>query len=124
MMTFACNMFKEPFPKHDDPKYGFNSIFFSNILHDWDDETCRKLCEKAYDALPSNGSILIHEALFNENFDGPLEVALFSFHMFSVCSGHQYAFSELKELLNSCGFIDIGVIPTFGIYSIVHARKK
>jgi len=116
-------MFKDPFPQHDDPDYGYNAIFLSNILHDWDQETSKKLCQKAFDALPSKGTILIHEALFNETFDGPLEVAYFSFHMFAVTSGHQYSFSELKEMLTSCGFVDIGIIPTFGIYSVVHARK-
>ena len=62
-------MFKDPFPQHDDPNYGFNSIFLSNILHDWDQETSKKLCQKAFDALPSKGIILIHEALFNETFN-------------------------------------------------------
>ena len=124
MLTYPCNMFQEPFPNHNDPTYSYNAIFLSNILHDWDIARCKVLCQKAFDALPRKGSILIHEALFNDNYDGPLEVALFSFHMFSLTSGHQFSFNELKEMLKSCGFSEIGVIHSFGVYSIVHAKKE
>lgn len=41
VLTYSCNMFKEPFPKHNDPKFGYQAIFLSQILHDWDDKTCQ-----------------------------------------------------------------------------------
>jgi len=92
------------FPKHDDPKYGYQAVFYSNIFHDWNDEKCKYLAKKTYDSLPKNGWILLHEALLNEDGNGPLITAFLSFTMLTETEGKQFTFFELKELLTEAGF--------------------
>ena len=41
-------MFKEPFPANNDPKYGYQAMFYSNIFHDWSEEKCKYLAKKTY----------------------------------------------------------------------------
>lgn len=111
VVTYPGNMFKEEYPLHSDPKYGYEGVFFSNIFHDWSETKCKYLAKKTYDALPENGMIFLHEALLNEDGNGPLITACFSFHMFMVTEGKQFTFTELKTLLNEAGFK--GIIKRF-----------
>lgn len=97
-------MFKEPFPANNDPKYGYQAMFYSNIFHDWSEEKCKYLSKKTYDSLPENGVILLHEALLNEDGNGPLITAFLSFQMFLVTEGKQFTFNELEKILNEAGF--------------------
>ena len=41
----AVDLFREPWPK------GHDALFFSNVFHDWDFETCDWLAAQAFDAL-------------------------------------------------------------------------
>lgn len=120
--TYPCNMFTEKFPLHDDIKYGYDSILLSNILHDWSIDKCELLCKKVYEALPDNGVVLVHENLLDD-IGGPLLAALNSFDMFVSSPGKQFTFNEIKEMLIKSGFNHIGLIPTYGIYSVVYSKK-
>ena len=99
-------------------------MFFSNIFHDWSESKCKYLAKKSFDSLPQNGIILIHEALLNDDGNGPLEAAYLSFKMFMGTEGKQFTFSELKLLLSEVGYTDIGVIPTYGMFSVVYGKKN
>jgi hypothetical protein len=123
VLTYSCDMFKEPFPNHDDTKYGYQAIFFSQILHDWDDKTCQDLCNKAYYSLPNNGYIIIHEALLDDDGNGPLITALLSFDFFLTSKGKQFKYSEIEKFLLNAGFVDIKVEKTYGLFSIVYGKK-
>jgi hypothetical protein len=121
--AYACDMFSEPFPSYDHSTYGYQAIFMSNILHDWSEKTCSFLLKKSFDALPTNGYILISEALFNDDRNGPLWAAYMSFHMFVYADGKQFTFGELKALLNDAGFVDVSHEPLHGNFSLIYARK-
>jgi len=115
--THPGDMFRDPLPT------GYDAILFGNIFHNWDAETCRLLAQKAYDALPPGGTILLHEMLLNENKDGPLTVACFSVSMLLHEKGKQYTFSELKRFLEAAGFGEVSAVPAAGYYSLVSGRK-
>lgn len=123
VLTYELDMFREPFPLCTDEKYGYNGIFLSQIVHDWDEKTDGTLLKKCFDSLPSNGYIFIHEALLNEEGSGPLVVALYSFDMFIMSKGKQYKLSEIRKMLIACGFENIESIKAYGLYSFVTARK-
>lgn len=124
VVTYPCNMFVDPFPKYDDKRYGFDTVLLSNILHDWGEDKRVELLKKIYNALPTNGTVLIHEALLNDTEDGPLESVFMSFHMFVVTKGKQFTFAELKDLLSKCGFKDVQFqVETGDVHSVVSARK-
>lgn len=113
----TVDMFRQPWPR------GYDAIFFSNIFHDWDFDTCAMLTRKAYEALPSGGRILLHEMLLDDTHDGPSTAVAFSFYMLLSTKGQQFTAAELRTLLSDAGFSNVGVVAAHGYYSIVSAEK-
>lgn len=116
--TTALNMFGDPWPM------GYDAIFFSNIWHDWNFRTCAWLAERAYEALPRGGRIMLHEMLLDDGGVGPPTAAAFSMLMLLATQGQQFTFGELKGLLEQAGFRDIETRHTAGYYSITTGYKR
>ena len=116
--TLAVNMFREPWPK------GYDAVFFSNIWHDWNFRTCAWLAARAYEALPPGGRIMLHEALLDDDGNGPPPIAAFSMLMLLATQGQQFTFAELKALLEDAGFEDIETLQTASYYSITTGYKR
>jgi cyclopropane fatty-acyl-phospholipid synthase-like methyltransferase len=114
--TVAVDMFREPWPE------GCDALFFSNVWHDWNFETCAWLAEQSFNALPSGGRIYLHEMLLNDDGCGPLTAASFSMLMLNT-QGQQFTFPELKRLLEGAGFVGVETRQTSVYYSLVSARK-
>ncbi|MBV9324440.1 MAG: hypothetical protein JO352_11685 [Chloroflexi bacterium] len=115
--TLALNMFFEPWPE------GYDAVFFSCVLHDWDLEHRTELIQRAYAALPAGGRIFIHEMLLTDAGDGPLAPALYSLSMRIGTLGKQFTASELRTALESAGFGQVTVTNTFGDFSVVSGQK-
>lgn len=115
--TAVANMFKDPWPA------GHDAAFFSNIYHDWDRPDCMHLTRKTFDALPQGGRIFIHELLLADTKDAPLPAITDSMVMMLFTAGKQRTFGEFDSILSEAGFRDVQVVPTYGYYSVVHARK-
>jgi hypothetical protein len=115
--TVAVDMFRHAWPR------GYDAMFFSNIFHDWDADTNLFLAQRAFEALPSGGRIVLHEMLLAEDGSGPITTASFSMLMLFGTQGHQYTFGELRRILTSAGFGDIDSRETYGYYSVVSGRK-
>ena len=99
--TVAVDMFREPWPT------GYDALFFSNVYHDWDFETCDWLSAHAFDALPSGGRIMLHEMLLDDDGDGPVTAASFSMLMLLGTQGQQFTLPELKRMLEGTGFTNV-----------------
>ena len=115
--AIAVDMFREAWPD------GYDAMFFSNILHDWNFDTCASLLAKAYDRLPQGGRIYIHETLLDDDGNGPVPAVAFSVVMLIGTQGQQFTFPELAQLLTNAGFKDIDVQPTYSYYSLITAYK-
>lgn len=116
--TAACNMFTENWPT------GPDAHFFANVFHDWSAETNKLLARKSFDALPSGGRIFLSEVLMDDDGTGPWHAAAFSLLMLVGTLGKQYSLPELREILESAGFIRIEAVRTGGgYYSLVSAEK-
>jgi cyclopropane fatty-acyl-phospholipid synthase-like methyltransferase len=116
--THKANMFTQDWPR------GHDAHFFSNIFHDWSDETCRLLARKSFEALPAGGRILLHEILMDDDGCGPWQAAAFSLLMLMGTKGRQFTLPELRQFLEAAGFVDIEAVRTGGgYYSLVSARK-
>ncbi len=115
--TAAVDMFREDWPQ------GYDALFFSNIFHDWNEDTNAVLAKKSFDALPSGGRIFLHEMLMNDNEDGPLTTASFSMLMLRGTKGKQYTLRELGGILEGAGFAGVAATQTSPYYSVVSARK-
>lgn len=112
-----ANMFTDPWPP------GHDAVFFSNIFHDWDEQSCRRLVKNSREALPTGGRIYIYETLLNEAKDGPLHSALYSMDMIYFTKGKQFTKSELVRLLHEGGFRGISVTKSFSYWSLISARR-
>jgi len=116
--TTAMNMFRDAWPN------GYDAIFFSNIWHDWNFRTCAWLAERAYEALPRGGRIMLHEMLLDDDGAGPATTAAFSMLMLLATQGQQFTFGEIKGLLEQAGFRDVETTQTAGYYSITTGYKR
>lgn len=117
--TIPKDMFREDWPTGMD----IDAVFFSNIFHDWNFETCEWLASKAFDLLPSGGCVLLHEMLLDDDGNGPLHAVAFSLLMAMATQGQQFTFQQLRHILEQAGFIDISVQPSHGYYSLVRGFK-
>ena len=115
--TLAVDMFRQEWPR------GYDAIFFSNVFHDWDFETCSWLARQTYEALPAGGRIYLHEMLLDDDGNGPLTTASFSMLMLLGTQGQQFTLPELQSILGGAGFEPVGARHTYGYYSLVTARK-
>ncbi len=114
--THVADMWNDPFPEAD-------LHFYSYIFHDWPPDKCRILSRKSFDALPSGGRIVVHEALYNNQKTGPFAAGAYSMIMLGWTTGRQYSGKEISEMLAEAGFVGIQIKPTFGFMSIVTGRK-
>ncbi|MCB5424291.1 methyltransferase [Altererythrobacter sp. CC-YST694] len=116
--TTAVNMFEQEWPR------GADGHFFSNVFHDWTEETNITLARKSFAALPSGGRIFLNEILMDDDYTGPYQAAAFSLLMLIGTLGKQYSLAELREILEEAGFVDVEAQRTGGgYYSLVSARK-
>ncbi len=115
--TLPLNMFFEAWPT------GYDAMFFSCVLHDWNLEQRTHLIRNAFAALPSGGRIYIHEMLLNDVGDGPPGPALFSVNMRIGTAGKQFSAPELRRALEGEGFREVSVQNTYAYFSLVSARR-
>jgi acetylserotonin N-methyltransferase len=115
--TIAADMFRMRWPE------GYDALFLSNIVHDWDFETTAWLARRAFEALPTGGRVLIHEMLLADDGAGPATTAGFSMHML-LTKGQQYTCAELRTVLEGVGFSAVTTLPTYGYYSVVTAYRR
>jgi len=115
--TCAANMFDDLWP------LGCDAVLLSNILHDWDRASCLQLARKSLAVLPPGGHLYVHEVLLEDGKDWPLAATTFSLLMLIAMRGQQYSAPGLASLLREAGFGEITVIPAYGYYSLVCARK-
>lgn len=92
------DMFSGPWPAAE-------VVLFSNVLHDWDFPEVRLLLEKAAQALPSGGLLVIHDAFVRDDKTGPLPVAEYSALLMNITQGKCYSPAEYGAMLGGSGFV-------------------
>lgn len=115
--THPADMFRNPWPD------GYDAVFMSNVFHDWRPETCLGLARRAFNALPSGGTINLHEVLLNDDGSGPRVAAAYAVLMAMGTQGQQFTFTQLQELLTEAGFADIDCRATSPVHSVVRGHK-
>jgi len=87
------DFFKEPLP------VGSDAILLSMILHDWTPEKDRMILRKCFEALPSDGALIVSELMMNDEKTGPPPAALMSLNMLIECEGRNYTCAEYMAWL-------------------------
>jgi 3-hydroxy-5-methyl-1-naphthoate 3-O-methyltransferase len=111
------DMMTAPFPAAPD------AHLYSNVLHDWDVPVVRKLLRKSFDALPSGGIVVIHDAFLNAAKTGPLHVAEYSVLLMHSSEGRCYSVAEMEEYLSDAGFAAVDYVPGAAVRGVVTGTK-
>lgn len=114
--TIGLDMFQQDWPS------GFDAVFLSDIFHDWPEDINQLLAGKAFDILPSEGRIFLHEVLL-EPGDKRKTPAFYNVAMANTTAGKQYSAQELAGILEHAGFTAVEVEPANAYYSLISARK-
>lgn len=111
----------------DDPSAsfgtGYDLVLISNVLHiEGPEENCA-LLQKVWNAM-TTGSVLIHEAIIDENRITPPDRALFALNMLvNTERGNTYTINEMTSWLEEVGFIEVHFVDCFINPSLLVAHK-
>lgn len=77
----------------------------SNTLQDWPPEGVVQILRKIHDALEPDGTILVHQEFFEDDWSGSTRAV---FHAFLLGrDGWQPAYGEMEPLMTAAGFVDL-----------------
>ena len=111
------NFFQDALPKAD-------VLSMGHILHDWNLEEKKLLINKAYDALPDGGALIIFEALIDDERKENVFGLLMSLNMLiELPGGFDYTGADCTAWLKEAGFRDIRVEYLVGPDSMVIGIK-
>jgi cyclopropane fatty-acyl-phospholipid synthase-like methyltransferase len=111
------DFFKEPLPSAD-------VITMGHILHDWNLEEKRMLLEKAYQALPEGGALIVFEALIDDERRQNTFGLLMSLNMLiETPGGFDYTGSDCSRWMREAGFRETRLEHLMGPDSMVVGIK-
>ena len=99
-------------------------VLFSNIFHDWPDDTNLQLIDKAFECLAPGGRIAICELLLADDVKSSTSSATsMNVIMLPYTKGRQYRPKELFLRLERAGFVEPHVAHLVDDYDLVVATK-
>lgn len=102
---------------------GHDLHLLSHTLHDWDEDSVRRIVERCFAALAPGGWLVDHDTHLNREKNGPLAVARYSVLLMHTTPGRCWSVAELEAFLVDVGFVDVQERPAAGDRSVVLARK-
>ena len=94
-----------------------------HILHDWDLDQKRMLVQKAYDALPEGGALIVYEAIIDDGRRHNAFGLLMSLNMLIEGIGFDYNSADCQGWMADAGFKDSYVEHLVGPVSMVVGIK-
>jgi hypothetical protein len=111
------DFFKDELPKAD-------VIVMGHILHDWDLPKKKTLLDKAFDALPSEGALIVYDAIIDDDRRANAFGLLMSLNMLIETSGgFDYTGADCQVWMAEAGFRKTRVEPLAGPDSMVIGFK-
>jgi hypothetical protein len=91
---------------------GADAYLLSRVLHDWDDEDCRRILTVCRAAMPGHARLLVVDAILPERAkDAPFAIRM-DLHMLLLLGARERTEGEFRELLAGAGFAVRRVVPT------------
>ena len=114
---FAGDFFNDPLPTAD-------VLLMGHILHDWNLDEKRMLLQKAYDALPAGGALIVFEALIDDERRQNTLGLLMSLNMLiETPGGFDYTGADCSGWMRDAGFSETRVEHLVGPDSMVIGVK-
>jgi hypothetical protein len=99
-------------------------LVFGHILHDWNLEQKKMLLEKAFDALPSGGAVLVYDAIIDDERRQNAFGLLMSLNMLiETPGGFDYTASDCIDWMREAGFTTIRIEHLLGPDSMIVGIK-
>ncbi|MCG8571643.1 MAG: acetylserotonin O-methyltransferase [Spirochaetes bacterium] len=112
----SCDFFKA-IPKNKE------LYLLSHILHDWDDQHCKKILINCNRAMTTASRLLIVENIISD--DDEFGIAkLLDLEVLVMGGGQERTSQEYQNLLNQCGFLIQNIMPTKSSVSLIECIKK
>jgi C-methyltransferase len=99
---------------------GFDCIIMSRVLHDWNDEACRKILLNAMEALDTNGRLVLIENLSDRVKD---KTSALTLNMLAICNSYERMEAGYIRLLTEAGFAFGSSARLNSLQYILTARK-
>jgi hypothetical protein len=113
----AGNFFENPLPKVD-------VITMGHILHDWNLDEKKLLLQKAYDALPDGGAVVIYESIIDDDRSQNAFGLMMSLNMLiETPGGFDYTGRDCIGWMKEVGFREARVEHLVGPESMVVGVK-
>ncbi len=97
------NTFVDKFPA------GVDALLFAHFFTIWNEEENRQLLKKAFEGLPSGGSVFLFNMMQADTKDGPLTAALGSPYFLTLATGGGmlYTWREYETWMHEVGFVNV-----------------
>jgi SAM-dependent methyltransferase len=113
----AGDFFADPLPEAD-------VLVMGHILHDWDMDEKRLLLQKAHDALPDGGALIVYEAIIDDERRSNAFGLLMSLNMLiETPGGFDYTAADCRSWMEETGFRESHVEHLVGPDSMVVGIK-
>src|SRR5262249_45530422 len=114
---YPGDFFQDPLPTAD-------VLVMGRVLHNWDLATKKMLLRKAYDALPTEGALIVYERLIDDERRVNATGLLSSLNMLIMTEGgFEFTAAECICWMHDIGFRDIRVEPLTGDQSMIVGMK-
>jgi O-methyltransferase domain/Dimerisation domain len=111
------SFFEDPLPKVD-------VIIMGHILHDWDLAQKKELLGKVFDALPKGGTVIVYDAIIDDDRRKNAFGLLMSLNMLiETPGGFDYTAEDCQAWMREVGFSKTRVEPLIGPDSMVIGLK-
>ncbi len=95
-----------------------------NVLHDWGTEDKKMLIQKAYQALPDKGTLVVIENIIdNERSKNAFGLMMSLNMLIETDQGFDYSLSDFENWATEAGFKQVNIMPLTGPASAVIATK-
>jgi hypothetical protein len=117
-LTFSPgNFFEDALPKAD-------VVMMGHILHDWDLAAKKALIQKAFDAVPAGGALVVYESIIDDNRSTNAFGLMMSLNMLiETPGGFDYTGEDCTGWMKEVGFSSARVEPLVGPDSMVIGIK-
>ena len=116
----AADLVEGPYPS------GADVILLGHILHDWNDDTCRRILRNCASALPSGGALLISESVLANDYSGSTLAHIKDLLMLvaNEAGARERSEREYQSLLNETGFRFSHLLRPDAPRDLLVARKR
>ncbi|MFF7580962.1 methyltransferase [Streptomyces sp. NPDC008061] len=117
-LTFhGGDFFSDPLPQAD-------VYVMGQILHDWNLEQRQFLLQKAYNALPEGGTLIVYDAMIDDERRHNTYGLMLSLNMLiDTEGGSEYTVTDATQWLQAAGFAKVSARPLIGGYTAIYATK-